>query len=281
MILVTGATGTVGRALVDQLHAIGAPLRAGTRRPADATFPEGVEVALVDFDKPDTLPAALEGVDRVFLLSGGPDGPTHDARVAAAAAEAGVAHIVKLSALSSGDDTATDPISGWHRAGEKAVRDSGVPWTFLRPTGFMANAAMWADTIRSHDTVYAPFGAGRTAVIDPRDIAAVATVVLTTPGHEGQAYPLTGPSPLSPGEEVEILGSVLGRSLSYVDVPPEVARKAMIDGYMPAEVADAVIALLATGLDASSAAVHPYVEKLTGNAPRTFAQWVEEHRAAF
>jgi uncharacterized protein YbjT (DUF2867 family) len=281
LILVTGATGTVGRTVVDLLVARGAQVRAATRSPATAHLPAGVDVARIDLGDPGTLPGALTGVDRVLLVSAGSAGPVHDANLATAAASAGVAHIVKLSALSAADDTAVDPITGWHRAGEAAVAASGPAWTFLRPTGFMSNAAMWSDTVRSHDTVYAPYGAGRTAVIDPRDIAAVAALVLTTPGHDGRAYPLTGPAALGPGDQVEILAAVLGRELRYVDVPPAVARRAMTDGGMPEDVADAVVALLATGLDPASAVVHPTVEELTGVPARSFRQWAQDHRGAF
>lgn len=281
MILVTGATGTVGRTLVDLLVAAGAQVRAATRRPTVADLPDSVAVVRIDLGDPDTLTDALTGVDRVFLVSAGPAGPEHDANLAAAAARAGTDHIVKLSALSAGDPTATDPISEWHRAGERALAASGPAWTFLRPTGFMSNARGWGDTIRSHDTVYAPFGSGRTAVVDPRDIAAVAATVLTTPGHEGRAYPLTGPEALAPGEQVDILAEVLGRGLRYVDVPPAAARDAMTAAGMPADVASAVVALLATGLDPASAVVHPTVEKLVGVPARSFRQWAHDHRTSF
>lgn len=276
MILVTGATGTVGRALVDQLMAVGTPVRATTRHPGAAALPDGVEVVAADLGDPDSLAAAFAGVDRVFLLSAGSDGPQHDKNLTEAAVRAGITHIVKLSALTAGDDTATDPISRWHRAGEETLRRSGVAWTFLRPTGFMSNALMWAPTIHSHGTVYAPFGAGRTAVIDPCDVAAVAATVLTEPGHENRAYPLTGPEALSPAEQVDVLADVLARPLRYVDVPPSAARQAMSKAGMPPVIADAVIALLATGLDAAAAIVHPDVEKLTGTPPRTFRQWAQE-----
>lgn len=281
MILVTGASGTVGRALLDQLNPTGTPVRAMTRRPDTADLPAGVEIVGADLGDPATLPAALRGVDRVFLLTGGSEGPQHDANLAHAAALAGVTHIVKLSALTVGDDTAADPITTWHRAGEHAVRDSGVPWTFLRPSGFMSNALMWADTVASHDTVYAPYGAGRTAVIDPRDIAAVAATALTQPGHQGRSYPLTGPEALAPADQVAILAEVLGRPLRYVDVPPDAARSAMTDDGMPPAVADAVLALLATALDPSAATVDPTVAKLIPTPPRTFGEWAQDHSAAF
>jgi uncharacterized protein YbjT (DUF2867 family) len=281
VILVTGATGTIGRALLDQLLHTDRPVRALTRNPDAGALPAGVDVVRGDLGDPDTLVTALTGVDEVFLLSAGPDVPRHDANLARAAALTGVRHVVKLSALTVADPTATDPITTCHRAGEHAVRTSGVPWTFLRPSGFMSNALRWADTIRSHDTVYAPYGSGHTAIIDPYDIAAVALITLTTPGHDHQAYSLTGPAALSPGEQVDILADVIQRPLRYVDVPPPAARQAMTDAGLPDAIADAVIALLATGLEPDSATISPTVEKITGSPPRTFSQWAQTHRHAF
>jgi len=280
MILVTGATGTVGRALLDRLLASGQTVRAMSRRPEGADLPAAVHVVGADLGDPSTLPNALDGVERVFLLSRGPDGPQHDAHLSAAARDAGVTLIVKLSALNVGDETSHDPITTWHRAGEQAVRDSGVAWTCLRPTGFMSNALMWTDTVASHDTVYTPYGAGRTAVIDPDDIAAVAAAVLTTPGdgHAHQAYPLTGPEALSPAVQVDILAEVLGRPLRYIDVAPQTAHQAMTEAGMPAE---AVLALLATSLEPDAATVHPTVKKITRRTAGTFRDWARRHQSAF
>lgn len=281
MILVTGATGTVGRTLVDRLLEAEAPVRALTRRPEFANLPAGVEVIHGDLADPSSLAPALHGVTQVFLLSDGPGIPAHDTNLARAAARAKVDRIVKLSVLRAGAGPADDPIAGWHRSGEQAVRDSGLAWTFLRCVGFMSNALHWADTIRTQDTVYAPYGNGRNAVIDPADIAAVAATVLTTPGHEGHAYPLTGPQAHSPGEQVDILAEALGRPLHYVDVPPHTARQSLIAHGLPAEVADGIMAVRAAGLDASLSVIHPTVERITGVPARTFRDWVERHRGSF
>ncbi len=281
MILITGATGTVGRALLEQLLPTGAPLRAMTRHPDKAELPTGVEVVGADLGDPASLEPALRGITKVFLLSGGPNGPRHDANLASAAARAGVEHIVKLSAFSVGDENADDPITTWHRAGENAVRHSAVSWTFLRPTAFMSNALAWAQTITSHDTVYAPYGRGRTAVIDPRDIAAAAASILTSAGHGGCVYPLTGPEALSPQDQVTALAGVLGRSLHYVDAPPATVRTAMTDGGMPEDLADAVLALMATALNPAAAQVEPTITTLTGRPAGTFSGWAQDHRSAF
>lgn len=281
MILVTGATGTVGCELVGQLLARGVALRAVTRRPELAGLPDGIEVLRADLGDPDSLTDVMRGVDRVFLLSSGPEIPTHDANLAQAAARSGVEHIVKLSSGRAGDDTATDPIPTWHRAGEQAIRDSGVPWTMVRPLGFMANALHWAGSIRDHGAVYAPFGQGRIAVIDPHDIAAVAATALTTDGHEGAIYTLSGPQPLSPGEQTDILADVLGRPLRYIEVAPAAARQSIIDHGVPDEMADAIMALRATALEAFTSVVHPTVERITGVPPRPFHTWAADHRTYF
>ncbi|MGO4647556.1 SDR family oxidoreductase [Nocardia sp. 2YAB30] len=281
MILVTGATGTVGRELVGRLLALGVPIRAATRRPDSAGLPDGVQVVRADLGGPDGLVDVMHGIDRVFLLSNGPEIPIHDANLAEAAAKAGVDHIVKLSSGRTGDDTATDPIPTWHRAGEQAVRDSGVAWTMVRPLGFMSNALHWADSIRDHDTVYAPFGQGRIAVVDPHDVAAVAATVLTTDGHAGETYTLSGPEPLSPGEQADILAEVLGRPVRYVEVAPDTARQAIVDHGVPDELASAIMALRATALEAFTSVVHPTVEKITGTMPRSFRVWAERHRHQF
>ncbi|MFJ7498002.1 NAD(P)H-binding protein [Streptomyces sp. NPDC097727] len=277
----TGATSTVGRSLIDQLLNADAPVRAVTRHPSTAHLPPGVDVVQADLGDPAGLPAVLEGVDRVFLLSNGPATPEHDANLTHAAARAGATHLVKLSSGRVDDSTATDPIPTWHRAGEQAVRDSGLAWTMLRPLGFMSNALHWADTVREHDTVYAPHGQSRIALIDPRDIAAVAAAVLTTGGHEGRVYRLTGPEALSPVEQVGILAEVLGRPLRHVETSPAAARQAILDQGVPAAMTDAIMALRAAALEPFTSVLHPDVEEVTGTPARTFRDWALRHRAVF
>lgn len=280
MILVTGATGTVGRELIANLLPLDVPVRALSRDPGRADLPAGIEVVTGDLSQPDTLGPALHGVDRVFMLSAGPDGPRHEANLIAAAQRADRPHIVKLSAL-SGEHQANDPITRWHLAGEKALLDSGLSWTFLRPGGFMSNALQWVGGIASQGTVYAPYGEGRSAVIDPADIAAVAAVILTQPGHVGRAYPLTGPEALSIGDQVQILSAVLGRPLQFIDVPPEAALVGMRRAGLSEEVADAALQSMAIALQPVAAKVEPTVHELTGRAPRTFTEWAQTHHAAF
>ncbi len=288
MILVTGATGTVGRLLVTDLVAAGADVRALSRTPEQAGLPSGVEVVAGDLGRPATLPSVfpatlpsvLQGVERVFLLSGGPEGPEHDANLIAAAKQAGVGHVVTLSVLGA-DHGADDPITRWHLAGEQTVTASGMSWTILRPGAFMSNALMWAPSIKAQGVVYAPFAQAKTAAVDPADIAAVAARALTEPGHEGKTYPLTGPELLSAVDQVEILGAALGRPLRVVEVPPERAQAAMVDSGMPAELADAVLASMAQAGTDHAMAVLPTVEQVTGRPTRSFAEWVTAHLEAF
>ncbi len=280
MTLVTGATGTVGRLLVTDLVTAGADVRALSRTPEKAGLPSGVEVVLGDLGRPETLESALRGIERVFLLSGGPEGPEHDANLIAAAKQAGVGHVVTLSVLGA-DHGADDPITRWHLAGERTVTASGMAWTILRPGAFMSNALMWAPSIKAQGVVYAPFTQAKTAAVDPADIAAVAARALTEPGHEAKMYPLTGPELLSPADQVEALGTALGRSLRLVEVPPEAAKAAMVNSGMPAELADAVLASMAQAGTDHAMAVLPTVEQVTGRPARSFADWVAAHLEAF
>jgi len=280
MILVTGATGTVGRQLVNELVTAGADVRALSRTPERAGLPSGVEVVAGDLGRPETLPSALQGIERVFLLSGGPEGPEHDANLIAAGEQAGVRHVVTLSVLGAGHG-ADDPITRWHLAGERAVTASGMAWTILRPGAFMSNALMWAPSIKDQGVVYAPFAQAKTGAVDPADIAAVAARALTGAGQGGKTYPLTGPELLSAADQVEILGAALGRPLQVVDVPPERAKAAMVDSDMPAELADAVIASMAQAGTDHAMAVLPTVEQVTGRPARSFAEWADAHLEAF
>jgi len=281
MILVTGATGTVGRALVRQLVAAGAPVRATTRRPDRADLPAAVEVVYADLGEPESLDAALRGVRQVFLLSDGPDLAGHDATLARAAARAGAETVVKLSSGRSGDPTAADPITMWHRAGEQAVLDSGLDWTFLRPMGFMSNALAWAGPIRRARTVYAPFADGKVAFIDPEDIASVAARVLTEPDHKGRAHLLTGPQALSPGDMTAILAEVLELPLTFVEVSPQAARDAILEHGVAGVMADAIMALRAASTEGFTSTVTPAVERITGRPATSFRSWAERNREVF
>jgi uncharacterized protein YbjT (DUF2867 family) len=280
MILVIGATGTVGSLLLSALlPAHAGDIRALTRRPG-VPLPAGVERAVGDLDEPADVRRAVTGADKVFVLTDGQRIAERDTIVAKAAADAGVRHLVKLSVLSAGHNAA-DPITMWHRQGEQAVVDSDVPWTFLRPTGFMSNALQWAPALAWGSTIQAPFAAGRTALIDPADIARVAAAVLTEPGHEGSAYDLTGPEPLSPADQVRVLAEVLGRDLHYAEIDASRMLADMERYGMPTPLADAVVQLLGSALLPFNAEVSADVQRVTGRTATSFREWAEQHRGDF
>ena len=277
MILVTGATGNVGSELVAQLAADGVPVRAMTRSPEKARFPEGVEVVAGDFDKPETLPAAFAGINRVFVCPPGygPEGPVQERTLVAAAREAGVKHLVKLSTSGVGYG-ATDPLTSGHRAGEQVIQESGRDWTILRPGTFMIYLYGYADTIAKDRTMYVTEGDPVSAMIHPRDIASVAAKVLTTSGHEGQAYTLTGGEPLSPQRQGEIISEALGQEVKVVERTKAQAQAEFDRMGWGGPRLEALLEL-----KRQSAAwdwkVSDAVEKITGKAPLTLHDWVEEN----
>jgi (4-alkanoyl-5-oxo-2,5-dihydrofuran-3-yl)methyl phosphate reductase len=283
MILVTGATGTVGRKVVDRLLAAGEHVRALTRDPGRAEFDPAVEVVAGDMGEPSTLPPALAGVDRVFLVSVGGRLAEFDAAMATAARAAGVRHIVKLSvigAVQPSEDAAKTP-SRLHVEGENAVRGSGVEWTFLRPGPFMTNALNWAPMIKKDGVVRVPFGHNAAVPIDPEDVAAVAARVLTSADHAGVAYPLSGPEVLSPAQQVEILAAALRRELDFVDLPEDAARQGMVRSGMPEDLVEGLLKSLREGDLPHLTKVFPTVQDITGEPPRSFDRWVADHLDSF
>jgi (4-alkanoyl-5-oxo-2,5-dihydrofuran-3-yl)methyl phosphate reductase len=281
MIVVSGATGTVGRELVAELTRRQAKVRALSRHPGDTVFPPGVDAVTADLSRPQTLVPALAGAAKVFILATGPDRLAHEANLIAAARQAGATQLVKLSALTVADDTAADVITAWHRAAEQAVTASGLAWTILRPGAFMSNALAWAGMIRQQGRVFAPHAHVRTAAIDPADIAAAAATVLLDDSHNGRAYPLTGPEPISAADQARILGTALSREIGVTEIPPEAARQQMIQAGTPGPVADAVLATLAgAGRGPGARDLHTIAE-LTGQPARPFRDWAIRHLAAF
>ena len=280
MILVTGATGTVGREVVAQLLAAGQKVRAMTRDPSNLKLDDRVEVVKGDFDAPNSLASAVNGVERVFSLTFGPQTGVRERNLAQAAKASGVRHIVKLSAL-GGDDETRNNIRKWHDEGEQAIRDTGIAWTVLRPTAFMSNALHWRASIRAQSKVFSNYGDGTLPPVHPRDIAAVAVRALTSEGLEGNAYPLTGPEALSMSEQVKILGDAIGRPLEYVPITDESARKGMEHTGMPAFLIDALLPFAAFIRSGKAAHVFHTVEEVTGRPPLRFSDWTKENAAAF
>ncbi|MGW4062123.1 NAD(P)H-binding protein [Amycolatopsis sp. NPDC004747] len=273
MFLVTGATGNVGREVVSALAAAGAPVRALVRRP-DVTLPDGVEAAVGDLNAPSELTDALKGVEGVFLLSGYEDMPGMLAR----ARVAGVRRIVLLSGGSAALEDLDNAVSRYMTLSERAVRESGLDWTFLRPRAFMSNALRWLPQLHAGDTVRVQFPDVPVACIDPADIAAVAALALAG-GHEEQVHELTGPVAMRPAEQVSVLGSVLGRDLEPVGLSNDETR-AELEAAMPREYVDAFWNFYVDGtLD--EATVHPTVPELTRRPARTFGEWAVAHADAF
>lgn len=283
MILITGATGTIGREVVRLLAAGQERVRAMTRSPARtvASFPFGVEVVRADFTDPESLVVAAEGAKAVFMLSApGPWVVQHDEAMLAAARSAGVRKAVKLSAIGTGDERDVK-VGDWHLPGEQAVRSSGLAWTVLRPSSFASNALRWAEAIRAGTPIPNPMGTGTQGVIDPTDVAEVAARTLTSPDHDGHVYTLTGPELLSVHDMAQQLGHVLGRTIETVDVPLEDYRVQLsAAGMDPAFIETAVTGarLIAEG---GNATLTGDVERVLGRPARTFAGWAHDHRAAF
>jgi len=280
MILVTGATGTVGREVVAQLLAAGQRFRALTRDPSKARLDPKVELVSGDLARPETLPKALEGADHVFLLAAGPELGAQEQSLARAAKKAGVQHIVKLSVVGAGDPKPTT-VASWHAAGEKAIQAEGIPWTFLRPTFFMSNAASWAGMVKGQGKVFGAYGDGKFAPIHPRDIAAVAVQALTSVGHEQKVYDLTGPQALSVAEQVRVLSEAAGRSIEYVPVPEAGARQGMEQAGLPPLLIQGLLEFAAWVRRGEAAGVTPSVEQVTGKKPLTFVDWAREHAGLF
>ena len=280
MILVTGATGTVGSEVVAQLVAAGQEVRAMTRNPTKAKFDRPVEVMQGDFADPKSLERAVEGVGRVFSLTVGLQTGIHERNLAQAAKKAGVRHIVKLSAM-GGDEETRNAIRKWHDEGEQAIRETGIPLTVLRPGAFMSNALHWRETIRSQGKVFSNYGDGKLPAIHPRDIAAIAVRALTGNGHEGKAYSMTGPEAMSISEQVKILSEAIGKPLEYVAISDEAARKGMMQAGMPLALIDALIPFGGFIRSGRAAKVFRTVEEVTGRPALTFRDWAREHAAAF
>lgn len=275
MLLVTGATGHIGRELVRELADRSAEFRILVRDPTRAAGLPGEHVV----GDLDSLPA-LDGIEKLFLLVPG-TGLDHTAKALAAAQAAGVKHVVLLSSFQALGDPV--PAMGrWHRERERMVLASGIPATFLRPGGFMTNALDWLPTIRSEGYVFNPFGDGRYAPIDPADIAAVAAVALTEEGHQGQEYTLTGEETFTIAEQVQVLARATGRDLEVraARTPEEAVRFRFPNGAPPALTA-AITEWFTSMRDDTIGFRTDTVRTLLGRAPRTFADWCARNADLF
>ncbi|MFE9686626.1 NAD(P)H-binding protein [Streptomyces sp. NPDC006285] len=276
MILVTGATGNVGSALLKELHACGAgPLRGLTRDVARAVFPEGVEAVEGNFADTASLKPALDGVRSLFLVSR----LGSDADILAAARQASVEHVVLVSSITVQTHPHLGP-AGENLAVEQLLKDSGMAWTILRPTQFASNSLMWAASIREHETVRAPYADTGLPTIHPADIASVARVALTEPGHHGRTYALTGPERVTARQQVEAIAAVLGREVPFAEISRQEAH-AQMAAVFGDEAADAVLDVTGGDVNDEILTVHNTVSQVTGSPARLFQQWVAENATAF
>jgi uncharacterized protein YbjT (DUF2867 family) len=274
-ILVTGARGNVGSEVVAALVDRGVPVRALVRDPARAQFPENVEAVAGDLGRPDTVEPALDGVDGVFLLGGFDTLPDLLERMRTA----GVGHVALLTSRCVVGGKPDNAITRMWLDSEAAVRGSGLAWTVVRPSGFHSNALRWLPQLREGDVVRAPWPNVPIASIDPADIAAVAATALVDRGHDGQALAISGPEPLTPGDQVATLARTLGRPLRYEPLSDGEARAGMAENTPPPMV-DALFRFFSEG-EYEDSVVLDTVESVTGRTPRPFAEWAEAHAADF
>jgi uncharacterized protein YbjT (DUF2867 family) len=280
MILITGASGNVGREVVKQALAVGLRIRAAFQSPdIAAKAPAGLEGVIMDYAKPETIRPVLQGVEKIFLV--GPpvrDLATWEANFIKEVRTSGRKHIVKLSALGGRESV----FPSGHRDSEENIEASGLPYTFLRPNGFMQNLVNYnAGTIRSENAFYGCQGDGAVSVIDIRDIAAVAVIILAATGHEGKSYVLTGSEALTNSQIAEKISRVGGRKIAYRDLPPAEFRKALVAAGMPEWSADALLDLQRFYREGKASRVTNDVERLAGRKPLTFEQFATDYAFAF
>ncbi len=282
MILVTGATGNLGRSLIDLLSVAGVEIRAVTRKAQAAGLPDGVEVVEGDPSRPDTIVPALRGVTALFL---------HPRAVGIAAVELlalarerGVKRVVALSAINVDDDLDEQP-SRYRGDRNKEVEDaavgSGLAWVSLRASSFAINTLQaWGAQIRAGDVIYGPYATFAEAPIHERDLAEVGARALLSDELVGRRLGLTGPQSLTHQEMVAIIGDVIGRPLRYQEIEPEAAKQGMVQHGFPEPFVEALMARYARGVG-QEAATTSEVEKILGRSARTYAEWVADHAAAF
>ena len=283
MILITGAAGTVGRAVLDQVRKAGKPFKAMYRNAEDARkAPPGVPTVLADFADAKSLKQALQGVDTVFLVcSPIPQLVELEGNMIDGCKETGVRHIVLNSALGAGDYPKSFP--GWHRKVEDKLAASGVAYTILRPNGFLQNiVAYHAPSIRAQGAFYASMGNAKTSCIDVRDVALAAAKALIAPAeHAGKTYELNGPEAVSNDEIAARISRITGQTVSYVDIPEEAQRKSMLDLGMPEWQVTALLELQQYYVTGKCGTVTDVLPKLLGRPPITLDQYLNEFKDRF
>ncbi|MEU8515276.1 NAD(P)H-binding protein [Kitasatospora sp. NPDC048722] len=278
MIVVTGATGNVGRPLVQALATAGHQVTAVSRR--TAPVPDGVRHVAADLTEPVGLGTALTGAKALFLLLSGDlhAAGANPADVIGRAAAHGVRRIVLLSS----QGVATRPFGPTRiaiRAVEDALRASGTEWAILRPGGFASNALWWAESVRAQRVVAAPFGDVGVPIVDPADIAEVAAACLVEDRHTGGVFELTGPELITPRRQTEAIAAALGSPVRFAELTRDEARSAMSRA-MPVELADDTLDILGSP-NPAELRISPDVQRVLGRAPRPFADWAARNVAAF
>ncbi|MFC9246770.1 NAD(P)H-binding protein [Streptomyces sp. NPDC057136] len=280
MIVVTGATGNVGRPLVQALAAAGEQVTAVSRGITAADVPEGVRPVRADLADPESLRPVFEGADALFFHDTGAGAHLVDPQAVLDAAKAGgVRRVVLLSSIGVASRADSDSHGGTGLALDRAVRQSGMDWTVLRAGGFASNAYAWAESVRTRRTVAAPFADIGLPVVDPADIAEVAAAALREDGHAGQVHELTGPALTTPRQQADALGEALGEPVRFTELTRDEARAHML-AFMPEPVVETTLTILGEP-NAAELRISPAVEQILGRPPHTFEDWARRHIAAF
>lgn len=272
-ILVTGATGNAGGAVIRALAAKGIPAKALVRKPVE--LPAGVEAVVGDLNQPDTFVDALDGVSGLFLLSG----YERMNELLANAVQAGVRRAALLSSSSIVGTRTDNAIAQYHADAEAAVEQSGLEWTFLRPNAFMSNTLRWLPQLKAGDVVRLQFPDVPISTIHPDDIADVAVTALTTDGHAGSAYRLSGPVALKPAEQLAIVAEAIGRPLQAYELSADETHEELYAS-MPVQYAEAIESFYRDGI-IDETTVTDAVERVCGHAPRTLQEWARENAELF
>jgi uncharacterized protein YbjT (DUF2867 family) len=280
-VLVTGATGNTGRAVVHALTRRGAPVRAMVRAQADRSrLPDGVAVIVADFDDAASIAAALKGAERAYLVTPSSErAEAQQRRFADLAAQAGIHHLVVLSQLAA-DERSPVRFLRYHAAVEQHVRDLGIAHTFLRPNLFFQGLLAFARSISAQGRFYAPIGDATVSAVDVRDVAAVAAITLTEAGHEGATYTLTGPASITHTQIAAALTAALGRDITFIDVPPQAFADSLREILPPWQV-QGLLEDYAHYRRGEAASISPAVAEITGRSPRDVQQFARDYAPAF
>lgn len=279
--LITGATGNVGSLVVERLIARGDRPRVFARDPEKtrARYGDRVDVFLGDLADAATLKPALRGADAFLLVNSGPELSARDEAAARAAIAAGVKHLVKLSSYDAREQNIGTGV--WHAQGESAIRASGIPFTFVQPSGFMSNALFWARSIKAEGVVRSVTGDGKIPFIHSQDIAEVTTAALTSRAYDGQSLPITGPEALSYAEMTAKISAVIGKRIRYQAISDDEERQRMLERGEAADIVAAHLSIYRAIREGRLATVTDTVERVLGRKPMTFDQWLKENATAF